>query len=218
MHSCYQAGMTLKEIGAIFGISRQQVDNTIRHLPDFKRRFQRTKPIVTFRGLNYGPGKDGYYRCTTGARGPLSHAVWEAYHGPIPEGAKILHLGEHTSTDPKDYALWTVEMQAARMRVIGRINCYKPLPEGSHRNWLMGKVRKFQGKWMLDERALYLEAGGTIEQGQVVYKGQAMGRDEASSLENSQLPEELHEVGRLLFKIKKTIKQRRRHGNKNKNQ
>ena len=95
MYARYQAGLSLAQVGAEYGVTRQSVYGLLA-----ARGYElRAKPpiglSITYGGLTYTVGHVGYYRCTTGDRHLLHRRMWEDAHGPIPEGWDIHHLDEN---------------------------------------------------------------------------------------------------------------------------
>lgn len=94
MYDKYCSGLSLEDVADEFGVSRQTV--FIR----FKRRELKMRPIpspndsVIWSGRKYSMRDNGYYALTNGDRNYLHRDVWEATHGPIPDGFDVHHKDE----------------------------------------------------------------------------------------------------------------------------
>ena len=222
----YAAGLSFKEVAAEFGCSRQSVHSLLQRLTGFEPRPDSKALHLNSDVVKYGGQKwvlspaDNCYRCTTGNRGTLSRKIWIDNNGPIDPGDEV-HCHKMGSTDIADYFLFTKADRVQRLIELSRNSRFLAFPEGVTRNWKKLRGRslfiKFQGRWMSEARAKYLIEHGTIEKDKVVFQGKAMDRDEMTAILRNELPEELQEVGCLIMKIQKTIKQRKNNG-KNKNQ
>lgn len=91
MYERYKDGLSLAEVGAEFGRSRQAVFGLFKSRGwDLRPRPDLNHP-VKYNGLTYTVRNTGYYGCTTGKRQLLHRDVWEAERGPIPDGWDIHH-------------------------------------------------------------------------------------------------------------------------------
>lgn len=88
MYADYQRLGSLAKVGKLHGRTRQSIYQIfVAHgLPLNQRKFREK---VSYRGRDFTPGKDGYYRATTGDRIQLHYAVWQDAHGPVPEGHQV---------------------------------------------------------------------------------------------------------------------------------
>jgi hypothetical protein len=88
MWGFYRDGKTLKQVGDLFGVTRQSVYDRF-HSRGLKLRSEMTRcghaalPFIDFDGGRYAPTKDGYFRRTTGDRKLLHRAMYEKANGPI---------------------------------------------------------------------------------------------------------------------------------------
>jgi hypothetical protein len=106
MYALYQSGMSMADVAAEFGVTRQTV------FMRFKRRGWETRPLYSnrqpsevFNGVVYSfhPGI-GYMRATTGARQLLHRAVWEHHNQrPVPDGWDVHHIdGNRLNNEPSN--------------------------------------------------------------------------------------------------------------------
>ena len=82
------------------------------------------------------------------------------------------------------------------------------MPEGTKRNTSMGEVVKYGDGWIKKDRYEFIKNGGVLEEGQMVYNGEALEKGEMFSVIRNQIPKELTKEGALLFQIKQQIKLR----------
>jgi hypothetical protein len=91
MYADYCSGLSLAEVGAKHGKTRQVVFDSFsrRGLP---MRDRQLLPTVDFNGVSYtwNTGKR-YYRRTAGSRSLLHHDVWRFHCGEIPAGHQVIH-------------------------------------------------------------------------------------------------------------------------------
>lgn len=123
MHERYLAGLSLAEVAAEFGVTRQSVYGRLRArgLPLRARRFA---PVVEWRGVKYSASaKDGRYRAQAPRRELLHRAVWEGAHGPVPEHHEVwLRPGaSRATTEVADLVL--VDRRRSRRREVGLKLC-----------------------------------------------------------------------------------------------
>lgn len=104
MREEYESGLSLAQVASRYGCTRQSVYDRFKRA-GVKMRTVKRNPVVRFRGLRYTAAKDGYYRCTTGGRVQLVHAVWAVHHGPVPPGHEILNKGPAWTKDVEDLLL-----------------------------------------------------------------------------------------------------------------
>lgn len=119
MYRSYCRGKSLAQVAKIYKRSRQSVHDT------FKRRGLKLRPDskalakieFTYRGKNYGPGKNGYLRSTGKDRKQLHRVIWEEFHGPIPKGSQIVFFdGNKRNFDLQNLACMTAAEVLARGR------------------------------------------------------------------------------------------------------
>lgn len=99
-YDLYCQGLSLAEVAAEFGCSRQSVYELFKRRGWDLRSRPAGKPTVSFGGFNYTIGDNGYYRRTTGSRSLLHRDVWTALRGVIPDGWDIHHK-DHDKTHNK---------------------------------------------------------------------------------------------------------------------
>lgn len=91
MHADYQRVKSLSKVGALYGRTRQAMWD-IFHSHDLPLERRNFLQKILFDGRVFTPGKDDYFRATTGPREPLHHAMWIKQHGPIPAGHQVFFL------------------------------------------------------------------------------------------------------------------------------
>jgi hypothetical protein len=94
MYGRYQDGLSLAEVAAEFGVTRQSVYKIFRRRGLELRPRPEAAPTVTFNGRTYSLKPTGYYAQTNGERRHLHRDVWEFHHGPIPSGWDVHHKDE----------------------------------------------------------------------------------------------------------------------------
>lgn len=92
MYDLYQGGYSLSQVGTAFGVTRQTVYKMFSRR-DFKLRGKPIPlPFIMFAGQRYTLRNTGYYGRTNGDRTLLHRDMYEAEHGPIPNGYDIHHI------------------------------------------------------------------------------------------------------------------------------
>lgn len=94
MYEAYRGGLSLAQVGASFGMTRQSVHIAFRRRGFELRKRPAELPSIHFHGRKYTMRNTGYYGATEGDRGLLHRHMWEAANGPIPDGYDIHHLDE----------------------------------------------------------------------------------------------------------------------------
>lgn len=94
MYAQYQQGMSLAQIAAEHGVTRQSVFGLFK-TRRWPMRTTKRLPHVEYGGRIYTMRNTGYYGCTTGDRHLLHRRMWEDAHGPIPDGWDIHHRDEN---------------------------------------------------------------------------------------------------------------------------
>lgn len=98
MYEAYKSGLSLSEVGKLYGMTRQSVYD------GFKRRgyILRTKNQLPFQildGIKFSVRNGGYYGATVGDRKLMHRYVWEKHNGPIPEGYEVHHIDHDRSNN-----------------------------------------------------------------------------------------------------------------------
>lgn len=91
MYNHYQSGLSLEQVGLVYGVSRQSVYERFKKA-GLKTRPRKFKPFMIIDGLKFTINKDGYYECTTIDRLMLHNYIWEKSNGKIPIGYEIHHI------------------------------------------------------------------------------------------------------------------------------
>ena len=92
MHALYQEGFSLSQVGTAFSVTRQSVHKMFAKRGFVLRQRPKPLPFIELNGLRYTRRRDGYFRQTLGSRSYLHRDIWEATHGPIPDGHDIHHI------------------------------------------------------------------------------------------------------------------------------
>jgi len=93
MTKAYESGLSLAQIGAKFGRTRQSVFAMLksRGVP---LRTQAPRPAQFFNGRKYTLRNHGYFGATTAPRTLMHRDVWEHANGQIPDGWDVHHKDE----------------------------------------------------------------------------------------------------------------------------
>jgi len=204
-------GRSIQEIAVQFNICRQAVYERLKRAgytprPDSRYRGNCNESVV-FNNERYFKAKKGVWRTSTEPRKTLAREIWKAHNGDIPELAMI-YTKVQGSTDINDYFMITKEERCKLLAKLGEPHQKKPMAQGTQRTTKMGEVVKYGEGWIKKERYEFLKNGGVLEEGQVVYNGEALTRAETTSCYRNQIPRELTKEGALLFQIKQQIKLR----------
>jgi hypothetical protein len=98
MYARYRQGLSLAQVAAEFGVTRQSVYGLFQGRGWELRPRPQALEAVEFNGRRYTLRNTGYYGATTGARTLLHRDVWEHHHGTIPDGYDIHHR-DHDKTN-----------------------------------------------------------------------------------------------------------------------
>ncbi|ACB76660.1 hypothetical protein Oter_3383 [Opitutus terrae PB90-1] len=100
MYADYKRLRSLSKTGRLHARTRQSMYQIFQAhgLPLYERRFQRK---IRFAGREFTPGKDGYYRATSGDRRQLHYVIWERANGPVPAG----HQVTFKNADKRDFRI-----------------------------------------------------------------------------------------------------------------
>ena len=90
MYQYYKTGLSLEDVGKIYGISRQSVYASFK-CRNFELRKKKTLPFIIVDGLKFTIRYDGYYYCTTNDTLSLHKYNWIKKNGEIPEGYQLHH-------------------------------------------------------------------------------------------------------------------------------
>lgn len=91
MYDLYCQGLSLAGVARAFGTTRQAVYKMLTQRGWPLRPRPKPLPFISFGNRRYTLRRCGYYGATDGQRGYLHRDVWEASHGPIPQGFDIHH-------------------------------------------------------------------------------------------------------------------------------
>nr|WP_255567496.1 HNH endonuclease [Corynebacterium sp. TAE3-ERU16] len=98
MYDLYCQGMSLEQVAAREGVTRQTVYTRFKRRGLDLRPRKPALPSVMFQGRRYTIGVNGYYRATEGDRELLHRAVWKHHRGDIPDGWDVHHI-DHDKTN-----------------------------------------------------------------------------------------------------------------------
>lgn len=93
----YAAGLSLTEVGAEFGVTRQSVYTGLKRR-GVQLRTKQPKLYQEFDGLKFTQRSHGYYARTDGDRELMHRYVWRFHYGEIPPGHDVHHRN-HNPTD-----------------------------------------------------------------------------------------------------------------------
>lgn len=97
MYQDYLALHSLTKVGEKYGRTRQAVYDLF-HARGLKLYAKNWLPRIEHGGRVFTPGKNGYYRATTGDREPLHHRLWLDAGNTIPAGWQVSFKdGDHTN-------------------------------------------------------------------------------------------------------------------------
>jgi hypothetical protein len=88
MYADYQRLKSVAKVAALHGRSRQSIWDVFRS-HDLQLQPKKVHARIVYAGRSFTPGKDGYFRATTGCRELLHHRIWIDLHGPIPRGYQV---------------------------------------------------------------------------------------------------------------------------------
>lgn len=113
MAALYLGGHSLEEVAAAFACTRQNVYKVLK-LRGMVLRPPKRLPFITWKGMKFTIGKDGYYRRTDGDRERLHRVVWVHHKGPIPDGYDVHHKnGDKTRNQLGNLELLSCEEHGA---------------------------------------------------------------------------------------------------------
>lgn len=90
MYEDYCDGLSLSEVGKIFGMTRQSVYTGFK-TRNYRLREKNERPYQILDGIKFTLRNNGYYAATTGNRVQMHRYVWEKHNEKIPEGYDIHH-------------------------------------------------------------------------------------------------------------------------------
>jgi len=120
MYADYKSGLSLAEVGAKYGRTRQSVFDIFkrRHLALRAKQFQ---PVIEYKGRRFTSqkiaGRHRYLRDTVHRQPPyyLHHIIWIEHHGAIPAGHKVVFKdGNHLNCKIGNLELMTNSNQVKR--------------------------------------------------------------------------------------------------------
>ncbi len=94
MYEYYNNGLSLNEVGKIFGVTRQSVFSMFK-ARKFKLREKKTLSFIIVDSLKFTIRYDGYYYCTTNDTLSLHRHNWIKKNGQIPNGYELHHKDEN---------------------------------------------------------------------------------------------------------------------------
>jgi hypothetical protein len=107
MYEAYKTGLSLAEVGKMYGISRQSVYEGFSRRGYILRAVNQ-RPFQILDGIKFTVRKQGYYGATTGNRKLMHRYVWEKHNGPIPEGYEVHHIDhDRANNDISNLEIYT---------------------------------------------------------------------------------------------------------------
>lgn len=102
MYDRYCQGLSVSQVAAEFGTSRQTVWKMFERRGYDMRSRPSARPHVDYGGRRFSLRDNGYYAATDGDRALLHRVVWEAHHGRrLPDGWDVHHVDhDKTNNDP----------------------------------------------------------------------------------------------------------------------
>lgn len=95
MYAMYKTGKSLKDIGIVYGRTRQCIYDVFR-TRKYQLRSKELKGLQILNGINFTLTKRGYLRgSVNGVRVLMHRYVWETMRSPIPPGHDIHHLNRN---------------------------------------------------------------------------------------------------------------------------
>ena len=91
MYADYLQGLSLDQVGKIYGMTRQSVYSGFK-VRNFKLRGVNFKPFQIFDRKKFSLRPTGYYELTNSDRTPMHIYVWRFYNGEIMKGYEIHHI------------------------------------------------------------------------------------------------------------------------------
>lgn len=98
MYDRYCAGLSLAQVAAEFGVSRQTVYTRFMRRGLSMRERKAPLPHIDYGGRRFTLGVNGYYRATEGDRAYLHRTIWITENGPIPDDWDVHHR-DHDKTN-----------------------------------------------------------------------------------------------------------------------
>jgi hypothetical protein len=99
MYRLYCQGLSLSQVAAHYGVTRQSVYEHFARRGWELRSRPAPRPWIEFNGRFYTLRNTGYYGCTTEGRQLLHRDVWEYHNGSIPKGWDIHHIDNNRSNN-----------------------------------------------------------------------------------------------------------------------
>jgi predicted DNA-binding protein YlxM (UPF0122 family) len=113
MYEKYSEGLSLSEVGNLYGITRQSVYDGFKRR-SYQLRKRNEQSFQTYDGIKFTKRNHGYYAATTGERQLMHRYIWEKYNGPIPKGYDIHHIDHNReNNDITNLAIFTKSEHAS---------------------------------------------------------------------------------------------------------
>lgn len=107
MYERYKEGLSLAEVGKLYGITRQSVYSGFRRR-GYILRARNQQPYQIKDGIKFTKRNHGYYAATTGDRQLMHRYVWEKNRGKIPPNHDIHHVDRNKgNNDISNLELYT---------------------------------------------------------------------------------------------------------------
>lgn len=107
MYEAYKSGLSLAEVGALYGVTRQSVYEGFKRRKYELRKINK-QPYQILDGIKFTLRNHGYYAATTGNRQLMHRYVWEKFNGKIPDGYDIHHIDhDRANNDISNLEIYT---------------------------------------------------------------------------------------------------------------
>jgi len=107
MYTKYKEGLSLAEVGSLYGVTRQAVYSGFRRR-GYILRARNQQPYQIEDGVKFTKRNHGYFAATTGDRQLMHRYVWEKHFGKIPPDHDIHHIDRNRgNNDISNLELYT---------------------------------------------------------------------------------------------------------------
>lgn len=98
MYEKYKEGLSLAEVGQLYGMTRQSVYSGFKRR-GYILRAKNQQPYQMLDGIKFTLRNHGYFAATTGDRQLMHRYVWEKHNGPIPDDHDIHHIDHNRANN-----------------------------------------------------------------------------------------------------------------------
>jgi len=130
MYEKYKEGLSLAQVGSIYGITRQSVYAGFKRR-EFILRPTNYRPYQILDGIKFTLRNQGYYSATTGDRELMHRYVWKKYNGDIPPNHDIHHKDRmRENNNISNLELYTKSAHAQFFSTGSNQHAKKPFKDG----------------------------------------------------------------------------------------